>query len=295
MKCRISAAIALLFLMTFSMVGCKKDNSSQAQVSDEEARTMSMEDAAAESEYDDITEFGLAAGADLEAGAIENGRLTTDVNARIRIELFVNLQLKLGPCVTITATPNDTTFPKTVTINYGDGCLCRDGKIRKGKVVLYFSGPLRKAGSVLTITLQDYYVNRAHIEGVKTITNLSADGAVKYSVNIEGGKITWPNGRGFTYDGTKTVAQIEGAATLACKDDVYSIEGSTQIKYANGVTVTKETDSPLIKPVACFWITSGSLTITIIDRVLQVDFGTGGSCDNKALLIWAKGQVEIKL
>lgn len=296
MKCRISAAIAMLFLMALSVVSCKKDNSTQTPVSDTEAQTISQEDAAAESEYDDITEMGLAAGADMESGAIDNGRIATDGNtARIRIDLFVNLAVKLGPCVTITAEPNDTTFPKTVTINYGDGCICRDGKTRKGKVVLYFSGPPRKSGSVLTITLQDYYVNRAHIEGVKTITNLSADGAVKYSVKIEGGKVSWPNGRGFTYEGTKTVTQIEGASTIACADDVYSIEVRTRIKYANGVTVTKNTESPLIKPVACHWIVKGVLKITINDRVLYLDFGTGGDCDERALLTWANGQVEISL
>jgi hypothetical protein len=296
MKCRISAAIAMLFLMALSVVSCKKDNSSQTSVSDTEAQTISQEDAAAESEYDDITELGLAAGADMESGAIDNGRIATDGNtARIRIDLFVNLALKLGPCVTITAEPNDTTFPKTVTINYGDGCICRDGKLRKGKVVLYFSAPPRKSGSVLTITLQDFYVNRAHIEGVKTVTNLSANGAVKYSVKIEGGKVSWPNGRGFTYVGTKTVTQIEGASTIACADDVYSIEVRTQIKYANGITVTKNTESPLIKPVACHWIVKGVLKITINDRVLYLDFGTGGDCDKRALLTWANGQVEITL
>ncbi|OQP62688.1 hypothetical protein A3860_27130 [Niastella vici] len=295
MKCRISAAIAMLFLMVLSVVSCKKDNSAQTPVSDSEAQTISQEDAAAENEYDDITEMGLAAGADMESGAIDNGRIATDGNtARIRIDLFVNLALKLGPCVTITAEPNDTTFPKTVTINYGDGCICRDGRFRKGSVVLYFSGPLRKTGSVLTVTLKDFYVNRAHIEGVKTITNLSANGAIKYSVKIEGGKVTWPNGRGFTYVGTKTVTQIEGAATAACADDVYSTEVRTQIKYANGITVTKNSESPLIKPVACHWITKGVLKITINDRVMQVDFGAG-DCDDKALLIWANGQVEISL
>jgi len=162
-------------------------------------------------------------------------------------------------------------------------------------VILYFSGPLRKPGSVLTITLKDFYVNRAHIEGVKTITNLSANGVIKYSVKIEGGKVTWPNGRGFTYAGTKTVTQIEGAATATCADDVYSIEVRTQIKYANGTTVTKNSETPLIKPVACHWITKGVLKITINDRVMQVDFGAGGDCDNKALLIWANGQIEISL
>ena len=296
MKCRISAAIAMLLLMALSFGSCKKDDSTQTPVSDTEAQTISQEDVAAEGEYDDITEMGLAAGADLQTGAVDNGRIAIDGNtARIRIDLFVNLALKLGPCVTITAEPNDTTFPKTVTVNYGDGCVCRDGKLRKGKVILNFSAPLRKSGSVLTITLQDYYVNRAHIEGVKTITNLSANGVVKYSVKISGGKVAWPNGRGFTYEGTKTVTQIEGGATTTCADDVYSTDVNTTIKYANGITVTKSTETPLIKPVACHWITKGKLKITINNRVLYVDFGTTGDCDDSALLIWASGQVTITL
>lgn len=296
MKCRISAAIAMLLLMALSIGSCKKDDSAQTPVSDTEAQTISQEDAAAEGEYDDVTEMGLAAGADLQSGAVDNGRIATDGNtARIRIDLFVNLAVKLGPCVTITAEPNDTTFPKTVTVNYGDGCVCRDGKLRKGKVILNFSAPIRKSGAVLTVTLQDYYVNKAHIEGVKTITNLSANGAVKYSVNIAGGKVAWPNGRGFTYEGTKTVTQIEGAATATCADDVYSTEVNTTIKYANGITVSKSTDSPLIKPVSCQWITKGKLKITINKRVLYVDYGTTGDCDDSALLIWANGQVEITL
>jgi hypothetical protein len=296
MKCRISAVIAMLLLMALSISSCKKDDSAQTPVSDSDAQTISQEDAAAEGEYDDITEMGLATGADLQAGAVDNGRIATDGGAaRIRIDLFVNLSLKLGPCVNITAEPNDTTFPKTVTVDYGDGCVCKDGKLRKGKVILNFSAPIRQSGAVVTITLQNYYVNGAHIEGVKTITNLSSNGAVKYSVKIAGGKVAWPNGRGFTYEGTKTVTQIEGASTATCADDVYSTEVSTTIKYANGLTVTKSTETPLIKPVACHWIAKGKLKLAINNRVMYVDYGTGGDCDNQALLIWANGQVEITL
>jgi hypothetical protein len=296
MKCSISAAIAMLLLMALSIGSCKKDDSSQAPVSDTDAQTISQEDVAAEGEYDDITEMGLATGADLQGGAVDNGRIATDGStARLRIDLFVNLSLKLGPCVNITAEPNDTTFPKTVTVDYGGGCICHDGKLRKGKVILNFSAPIRKTGAVLTITLQDYYVNRAHIEGVKTITNLSANGAVKYSVKIAGGKVAWPNGRGFTYEGTKTVTQIDGTATAACADDVYSTEVNTTIKYANGITVTKTTETPLIKPVACHWITSGKLKLAINNRVVYVGYGTGVECDDQAVLIWANGQIGITL
>ena len=71
MKCRISAAIAMLFLISLSVVSCKKDNnSSQAPVSDSEAQTICQEDAAAESDYDDITEMGLATGADIDRKSV---------------------------------------------------------------------------------------------------------------------------------------------------------------------------------------------------------------------------------
>ena len=297
MKIKLSAVIAAtLFFITVAVISCKKENSSQVKVSDSEAQTMSQEEAAAEGDYDELTEMGLTAGADMDAGAIDNGRIATDGNsARIRIEMFVNLKLRLGTCVNITAEPNDTTFPKTITIDYGTGCLCWDGKFRKGKVILHFSAPIRKPGAVLTITLDGYYVNNKHIEGVKTITNLSANGAISYSVKVEGGKVTRPNGRGFTYDGIKTVKQVEGSATATCLDDVWSIEGHATVTYANGVTVTKSTETALIKPVACNWITKGVLKFTINDRVFSVDFGAGSGCDNKALLVWANGQVEFTL
>ena len=63
----------------------------------------------------------------------------------------------------------------------------------------------------------------------------------------------------------------------------------------NDVTVTKTTESSLIKTVGCNYIVKGVLKITINDRVLKLDFGTGGSCDDKALLTWANGSVEISL
>lgn len=297
MKIKFSTVIAAaLLFITVTVVSCKKENSSKVKVSDTEAQTMSQEEAAAEGDYDELTEMGLTAGADMEAGAINNGRIATEGNAsRIRIDLFVNLKLRLGSCVNITAEPNDTTFPKTITIDYGNGCLCWDGKLRRGIVKLHFSAPVRTPGAVITITLQDYYINRTHIEGVKTITNLSTSGAISWLVKVEGGKVTRPNGRGFSYEATKTITQIEGMGTVTCLDDVWSIEGRAQIKYTNGVTVTKSTESALVKPVACNWITKGILKITINDRVFYVDFGAGGSCDNKALLTWANGQVEFTL
>ena len=285
---------AFLFLSASILFSCQKDNSiSNEPVAEEEAITMSEESAAADAEYEETSEIGLSVDADLEAAA-RAGHNNFGAALNANVDLFFELAFRLGPCTKITVTPNDSTYPKTVVIDFGSGCLCRDGKFRKGTITLHFTKPIRRPGAVLTITLDNYYVNRAHIEGKKVITNQSEGGVVKYSVVVTGGKVTWPNGRGFQYEKVKTVTQVRGSETLTIRDDVYAVEGRSKTTYANGTTVIKNTETPLIKPVACNWIVKGILKIKINQRELFLDFGSG-DFDNKALLKWNGHEREITL
>lgn len=301
MKLTVNTIVgAGIFFALFTIASCKKDASQQttATVTTAESTTMSQENAEVEGDDDDVTEIGLSAGADLEVAAkatTEAGFSAPGGNLGARLDLFADLYFKLGPCATLSVFPADSTFPKTVTIDYGTaGCVCRDGKLRKGIIKLNFTAPIRRSGAVLTITFQDYYVNRKHVEGIKTITNLSADGAVKYSIEIKDGKISWPNGRWFTHTSLKTVTQIEGMATRTVRDDVYSIRVHAENKYANGTTVIRDTREPLIKPVACQWIVKGILKITINDAIFNIDFGTG-DCDNKAILTNTQTNTSVEI
>lgn len=293
MKSVTSVLTGCIIVSTLLVTSCKKENNVQSPtVTAEESQTISEENVAADAEFEEVTEIAMTADADLEIAAEQNETITDGAGLRIRIDIFRELAFRLGPCTEITV--SGETFPKTVTINYGDGCLCRDGKFRKGAVILHFTGPLRRPGSVLTVTLRDYFVNRAHIEGIKTITNLSAAGAIKYSVKIEEGRISWPNGRGFTYVGTKTVSQISGMETRTIRDDIYEIQGRNQTVYANGLVVVKNTETPLIKKISCQWLVQGILKIKINDRTLFINYGNG-DCDNKAIVSWAGGEREITL
>jgi hypothetical protein len=298
MKTKLQLLATALIFFSIAMVSCQKESNLQSTtVTEEESLTVSQENTAAEAEYDDITEIGLSVGADLEAAASTSAEIPGTPSGgglNGRIELFFDLQFKVGPCTKIDVSPDDSTFPKTVTVDYGDGCICRDGKFRKGAIVFYFTGPIRRPGSELTITLRNFYVNRMHIEGVKTIKNLTENGVHAYSTTVLNGKVTWPNGRGFSYQGSKLVTQVRGSETRTIRDDVYSIEGRNKTVYANGVTVNKNTETPLIKPVACPWIVKGILKIKINDRVLYIDFGNG-DCDNKATIKWAAGEKDITL
>ena len=294
MKSVTSVLAGCFIVSTMLVTSCKKENSVQSPtVTAEESQAISEENAAADAEFDEVIEIAMTADADLEIAASEQNETTADgAGIRIRTHIFRELAFRLGPCTEITV--SGETFPKTVTINYGEGCVCRDGKFRKGAVILHFTAPLRRPGSVLTVTLRDYFVNRAHIEGIKTITNLSAAGAIKYSVKIEEGRITWPNGRGFTYVGSKTVSQIRGMDTRTITDDIFEIQDRNQTAYANGVVVVKNTETPLIKKISCQWLVQGILKIKINERTLFINYGNG-DCDNKAIVSWAGGEREITL
>lgn len=282
---RVSIAIVAVLFATI-LYSCQKsavsnESNENDGLTEEQAAEISDESAQAEASFDDVEDISMTAADEEGIVSTPNGRFFP----------FDELRLRLGPCATVTVFPNDSTYPKTITIDFGTGCLCADGKFRKGAIILHLTGPIRRPGSVLTITFRDFYLNRAHIEGSKIISNLSENSNIKFTVQVVGGKVTFPNGRGYQYQGLRYVKQIEGGATRMLRDDVYSIEGRSQTKYNNGLTITLDTETPLIKKFVCPWISKGNLKIKINARVLFLDFGApnNNDCDNKALLTWNNG------
>lgn len=282
-------------LLSIFIISCQKESSltEPTTLTDEEAATYSEESTQAEASFDDAEDIGFtAAEEEGNAGGFGLEGRSSAEQGRIYLPGFGELRGRIGDCATITVTPNDSTYPKTVTIDFGDSCRGRDGKVRSGKIVLHFTGPIRRPGSVVTMTFVNYYVNRVHIEGTKIFKNLSEPPMLhKWSVEVLDGKVTFPNGRGYTYDGIKTVKQIAGMLTNVVRDDVYQITGRSKTVFRNGTTVNINTEDPLIKKVACHWISEGTLKIKINNRVFFLDFGfpNNGGCDNKALLTWNNG------
>jgi hypothetical protein len=278
---------AILMSLAVLIFACQKEGNnapSEPTVNEEEAATYSTESMEVEGSYDDVQDIAMIAGED--EGLASAARMDGTAG---RLFPFAHLRKRIGDCAVITVTPDDSTYPKTVIIDFGtDGCRGLDGKFRKGKMVLQFSGPIRKSGSVLTITLVDFHLNRASVEGTKTITNLSEGGNTKFTVRVINGKVSWPNGRGYLFERVKNVKQIEGGNTDDIEDDVYSIEGRSQTTFNNGIVTSLNTVDALIKKTSCDWITNGTLKIKVNNRELFLDYGypNNGDCDNQALLTW---------
>jgi hypothetical protein len=186
-------------------------------------------------------------------------------------------------CRTVTVNPTGNVFPKTVTIDYGTGC-DDGGKLKKGKIIAVFSGKFKQTGTTINITFDNFYINGDKIEGTKSIVNNGPNAAGNYSftVTINHSRIRATGGTS-TLTSVKTITWIENSNTSPT-DDEFSIRGSLSATTAGGKTYSYTTLEPLVKKVACLYISSGKLLINITGRPqLTLDYGTG-TCDDKATI-----------
>jgi len=192
----------------------------------------------------------------------------------------------LSSCATLTITPFDlTTFPKTITLDFGSvNCLGTDGRYRRGVVEMTITGWYRDSGTVVTVEPQGYYVNDNLVQGVKTLTNKgrNIDGNLVYDLFVDG-SVTTSDGT-IHWTSTRQNEWKEGESTVFIPwDDVYMITGTAEGTNIEGEDFDVVINSALRILVGCRWITSGSLTLTSGTFSMSVDYGTG-ACDATAVV-----------
>lgn len=191
-------------------------------------------------------------------------------------------------CPAITVNPI-TSYPMTITIDFGTSCTGDDGKIRSGKIIGVLTAPYVDSASVLTITLDSYHeiINGTDyaVQGTETITNLGRNqaGHQIFDVVTTNGVITSVNGTVY-WTSQRQNEWIQGDNTwYDVFDDIYLVTGSADGTNSNGETFEINITSPLRVEIGCSWIESGTLEIiTQANPVITVDYGTG-TCDNIAV------------
>ncbi len=194
-------------------------------------------------------------------------------------------------CPTVTIMPADGSYPRTMTIDFGiDGCTGLDGRIRKGQIVVNLTDTLSNEGAVRTATFVDFYVDDAHLEGTRTLTNLGLDtnGNQTFSRTVVGGKITYPNGESATWEANHSITLVEGADTHSLLDNVWEITGGATGVNRNGKSFTTEITTPLVRKRICRWAVEGIKILTINSKTLTIDYGDG-TCDRKATVTGTNG------
>jgi hypothetical protein len=197
--------------------------------------------------------------------------------------------VKDGTYPEISITPFDLeTWPKTIRVDYGPtNMLCEDGRNRRGIINIVATDFYRNTGAELTTTFEDFYQNDHKVDGTRVCTNNGENtaGNLTYSLIVNDGHITTPEGKHIYYEENTEREWIAGEETLLNPwDDNYLITGdqsgisSDSIEYQLNVHVA----DPLDVLVGCKWIRAGLLDLDIEGfPTITINYGEG-TCDNQA-------------
>lgn len=285
---------AFLTVATASLlfIGCQKSAEVSNTVSPaelEQTIATSEGDAEAEVLYDDVfdnvmgvdDQTGIGTGIGVFGSANGNGDIGDGISGRT--------DSTGGPrCFTKTVSPlQPGVYPKTIVLDFGNGCTGPGGHVRKGKIITVYTGPMVAPGSKATTSFENYYVDSNKIEGVHVIQNNSTSNNKIFTVRVENGKITRPSGNYTAWNKNKTWTQTEGNGTPNYPvDDVFSITGSASgtIKRGNDmIQWSSEIIQPVIRKFTCRWPVKGQVRMTRNSKTSVLDYGNG-TCDNLATI-----------
>ena len=277
----ILLAITACCFITFSFIACKKD--SKADTDTAPAQDNSL----AESNYNDVNTM---VDASVNLGTSFTFRTATNQDVA-RIEDV------LGNCGSVTIDTVSTN--RTVVINFGTtNCLGADNRYRRGKILATWTGKYRDAGTVITITFDNYFVNDNQILGTHKTTNMGLNAAnhLVYKIEVTGSIVKASNGGTITWVSTRYREWVDGASTpLNILDDTYSITGSASGTNASGDSYTITITQALVLKMSCYWFESGKVEVTPAGKLTRsLDYGSTG-CDNKATVTIAGTAYNIVL
>jgi hypothetical protein len=271
---RTLTAVALVILVVST--GCKKNSEKTNDATD------NFEQAAGDAEQADMvgSDAENIADVSVKTGA-SNMRLPGSVMGEF-----------LGVCATVTKDSNK------VTVDFGtSNCLCKDGRNRRGKIlVTWTGGGYWITGSVKTVTFDGYYVNDHHVEGTRSVTNNGANinGNMNWTINAQNMRITRTDGKYHEWNSLRNRELIAGD-TAQILDDKYSITGSWSGDNSNGETYSITITNPIIRAVSCWWIQQGTVEIVRSGKpMITLDYGNG-TCDNEATITHNGKTKAIKL
>ena len=272
--------IMTVCLAAFSLFSCQKDSSQVEQA----GLNAAEDDVASDAVYDDV--YNTA----------DNATIILDALAKGGEAKGVVVVSDSCPTVTI-STIEPGVWPKTVTIDFGEGCTGLWDNTRSGKIIIEVTGPRLEEGSKRTITFENYYFNGIKVEGTKVVENMGYNDNqnMVFSVTLTGGKLTLPGGKTVERSYTHQREWIGGLLTRNIWDDECLVTGTASGVTIEGIVYNNTITTALYWKRVCNFIVSGVVKIERADRpAIEVNYGEG-ECDNKAVVTVNGESKEIQL
>ena len=282
------------------MIACKKEHSDSLSPAEEEQAANYSTQSETENEvvFNDI--FDNVMGVNNEVGIGGTGIFGRMANGR---EMNPD---SLPSCtqISIALLNAPARFPMKIIIDFGTGCLGRDGHKRSGKIITEYSGKLTQPGSYATTRFENFKFDSISVQGTHKITNSTTAGSNQrqFTIDIADAKLSKPNGNYSLWTSHRVITQIEGNGTpFLPQDDIFKVTGSAhgKVKYGNLIYAWKsEITEPLIKKFTCRWISKGIVKVRRENANNQweaaLNYGQG-DCDFLATLTINGASRQIQL
>jgi len=189
-------------------------------------------------------------------------------------------------------------MPRVYEVDYGNqNCLCWDGKNRRGKIRITWTGNVRDSGTVITTSADSFYLNNIFWSYTHKETNIgrSPMGHPMKLIEVTECKIFGNDGM-VEYTSSRTREHTKGRETpMFLGDDEFLIRGTSQGKDRNGNTFSTQILKPLKFNNDCRFFSAGSLELKRNNKdIRRIEFGHG-ACDNEAMLYIGGIAYPIKL
>ena len=201
-------------------------------------------------------------------------------------------------CATVTV--DSDIFPKTVTIDYSEGCTGRMGLEKKGIVTIFMSDTIINKDAYYTVTFENLTMGHREISKTATYTNEGQNDAGYWVISFESLSTTTfeKQDEVFTIirEFTGQREWMAGFETPEATDDIFLLTRNGSITVNDEIKFSKSTIDPLLIDRSCKWPISGIVEITRADEIMTIDYGyDNDECDNIALVTKDGESEEIEL
>lgn len=200
------------------------------------------------------------------------------------------------------ASLGDDEYPKTITLDYGDSTLLRNGKVLGGVIVIEISAPRTSDEYTRQVTYNNFVVDSMEVNGTADVEIDKVDSVFrKISSDLT---FSMADGSEVQRSSERIWQWISGLDTEDDQsDDILTISGQTEatITWTDGTTQSykKEITTPLKRIADCRYIVDGQVEVLLDSELVSVlDYGYAESdeeCDAYAQLSTAEGDEIIDL
>lgn len=293
----VLVAIALVSLIAFT--ACNKNDNflPENPIMDVDLNVSTESVILTEASLDDVTEAAdyevdLFTGSDIEVASAAYE--ADDAELKSSEQHNYKNRYRWGKCPDIHIVKEEGGYPRTITLNYGEGTELNNGRVIAGIIEIVMTGPRRENGATRTVTFIDFSIDDVAIAGTSIKTFLKDE----FKVNIvRDMSFTLPeDGTVIERTAEKTRIWVEGMDTpFDHSDDVINITGFTKCEDSDGNSYHREITSALVKKGGCRFIVAGEITLTKNGLEFGVINYGDGECDNVATLTTAEGSKEFTI